>query len=68
MRILTLTPQIETSLARRREGEDRQAHQVAARIVASVRQRGDAALDGWTRKLDGVDVPGKLLWVTPPGN
>jgi histidinol dehydrogenase len=64
MRILRLTPRAEATLAKRREGEDRQAHRAAGRIVASVRQRGDAALNEWTRNLDGVDVRGELLWVT----
>lgn len=64
MRILKLTPQTEANLLKRREGQDRQARRVAARIVADVRRRGDAALDHWTRKLDGVDVRGRLLWIT----
>jgi histidinol dehydrogenase len=64
MRILRLTPRTEASLAKRREGEDRQAHRAAGRIVTSVRQRGDAALNEWTRNLDGMDVRGELLWVT----
>jgi histidinol dehydrogenase len=63
MRILKLTPQTEANLLKRRESEGRRAHQVAARIVADVKRRGDAALDHWTRKLDGTDVMGKLLWV-----
>ena len=64
MRILKLTPQTEAKLMERREGQDRQAHRVAARIVTDVRRRGDAAVDAWTYKLDGVDVRGKRLWVT----
>lgn len=64
MRILKLNPRTEGNLLKRREGEDRQAHRVAARIVADVKRRGDEALDYWTRKLDGGDVRGKLLWIT----
>jgi histidinol dehydrogenase len=64
MRILRLTPQTEANLLKIREGQDRQAHRVAGRIAADVKRRGDAALDHWTRKLDGTDVHGKLLWIT----
>jgi histidinol dehydrogenase len=64
MRILKLTPQTEASLMKSREGQDRAAHRTAARIVADVKRRGDAALDEWSRKLDGVNVRGTGLWVT----
>ena len=64
MRILKLTPKTEASLMSTREGQDRSAMRTAARIVAHVKSRGDAALDEWSRKFDGVDVSGKRLWVT----
>jgi histidinol dehydrogenase len=64
MRILKLSATTEAALMKRREGQDRDAHRVAARIVADVKRRGDAALDEWTRKLDGVDVRRKSLWIT----
>lgn len=64
MRILKLTPQTEANLVKLREGEDRAAHRAAARIVADVKRRGDAALDDWGRRLDGADIRGRLLWVT----
>ena len=64
MRILKLTATTEAALMKRREGQDRDAHRAAARIVADVKRRGDAALDDWARKLDGVDVRGKSLWIT----
>jgi histidinol dehydrogenase len=64
MRILKLTPKTEANLTKLREGQDREAHRAAARIVADVRRRGDAALDEYTRKFDGADVRGKLLWVS----
>ena len=64
MRILKLTPQVEAGLMKRRDGQDREAHRAAARIVADVKRRGDAALDQWTHKLDGTDVRGNRLWVT----
>ena len=57
---------IETSakkfLAARRRS-DPAAEQVAARIVADVRRRGDAALFAWTRKLDGVRLTSQTLWI-----
>ena len=65
MRILKLTPKTEAELTKRRQAWDREAHRAAVRIVADVRRRGDAALDGWTEKLDGADVRGRLLWVSP---
>jgi histidinol dehydrogenase len=64
MRILKLTPQTEAQLFQRREAQDRQAQRVAAQIVGDVKRRGDSALDRWTSELDGVDVRGKLLWIT----
>jgi histidinol dehydrogenase len=63
MRILKLNAETEAKLMRLREGQDREAHRVAARIVANVRRRGDAALDEYARRFDGADVSGKLLWV-----
>jgi histidinol dehydrogenase len=64
MRILKLTPRIEAALLKTRASQDRKAHHAATRIVADVKGRGDAALDRWTRKLDGTDVHGKSIWVT----
>lgn len=64
MRILKLTPETEAALMKHRAGQDRTALRAAARIVADVRRRGDGALDEWSRKLDGVDVRGKKLWVS----
>ncbi len=64
MRILKLSPQTEASLLKNRKGQDLTAHRTAARIVADVQHRGDAALDAWSRKLDGIDTSGKRLWVT----
>ena len=42
------------SFARARAGAS-DAERVAARIIADVRRRGDAALFAWTRRLDGCD-------------
>ena len=63
MRILKLSPATEAKLTRMREGQDAAAYRVAARIVADVKRRGDAALDLWSRKLDSVDLRRKGLWI-----
>jgi histidinol dehydrogenase len=65
MRILKLNPKTEVALMKSRASQDRHAHLAAARITADVKRRGDAALDKWSRKLDGTDTRGKLLWITP---
>jgi len=65
MRILKLTPQVETNLLRRRNERDQEAYRVAGRIVVDVKRRGDRAVDEWARKLDGVNVSGNQIWVTP---
>jgi len=64
MRILKLTAETEAKLMKLREGRDRAAQRVAARIVADVRRRGDTALNAWSRKLDGADLARKRLWVS----
>jgi histidinol dehydrogenase len=64
MRILKLTEKTEADLRKLREGQDRAALQIASRIVASVRQGGDAALDRWTKKLDGTDLEEVGLWIS----
>jgi histidinol dehydrogenase len=63
MRILKLSPETEVQLIAGREEQDRSAQRVAARIVDDVKQRGDVALDEWSKKLDGIDVRGKTIWV-----
>ena len=64
MRILTLTDSVAEKIlsARRRSAAD--AERVAAGIIADVRRRGDAALFDWTRRLDGVRLTPKTLWLT----
>jgi histidinol dehydrogenase len=64
MRIIKLTAAVEQSLLRARESEDRQAMKAATRIVSDVRRRGDAALEEWARKLDGVELQRDGLWVS----
>src|ERR1700686_1433769 len=63
MKIARLTKSVERVLLRRRRERDEKAHRVAARIIADVRKRGDAAIRDWTKKFDGVDLrPG--MWVS----
>ncbi len=64
MRILKLTPSLEKSLLRARHERDREAERIAARIVADVRKRGDAALATWAKKLDGIDLRRTGVWVS----
>lgn len=64
MKILKLTPATERRLLAARQRRDVGAERVAARIVADVRRRGDAAVAFWTRKLDGIDLRSDGIWVT----
>ena len=65
MRILKLTAQTEAKLLRLRRGDDRVAWHTAARIVADVRLRGDAALQMWNRKFDPAASQRAALWISP---
>lgn len=65
MRILKLTAKTETQLMRMRAGQDGAAYRAAEKIVADVKRRGDAALDLWSRRLDGVDLRHQGLWISP---
>jgi histidinol dehydrogenase len=64
MRIVKLTGAVEKRLLAARECRDVQAEKVAAKIVADVRRRGDAALFSWTKKLDGINLAGDGMWVS----
>jgi histidinol dehydrogenase len=64
MRILALTKARTAKLLTVRRATDRAAERVAARIVADVRRRGDAALFAWTRQLDRVSLSPRNLWVS----
>jgi histidinol dehydrogenase len=63
MRIRKLTSELEKKLLAARMHRDIEAERIAARIVADVRRRGDAALFAWTKKLDGLDLRGGGVWV-----
>jgi histidinol dehydrogenase len=64
MRILRLTSAVEKRLLAARRSRDIQAEKVAAKIVADIRRRGDAALFSWTKKLDGLDLGRTGIWVS----
>jgi histidinol dehydrogenase len=64
MRILKLTAAVERKLLAGRAQRDAEADRVAARIVADVRHRGDAALALWTRRLDGIDLQRVGVWIS----
>lgn len=64
MRILNLTPAVEKNLLRARCEHDRAAEVIAARIIADVRRRGDAALFAYTTRLDGVDLRREDVWLS----
>jgi histidinol dehydrogenase len=64
MRILPLTEAVAERILAVRRRSDPAAERVAAGIIADVRRRGDAAMFAWTRRLDGVRVTPKTLWVS----
>jgi histidinol dehydrogenase len=64
MRIVPLTSRVEEKILAARHHRDAAAESVASRIVGDVRRRGDAALFAWTRRLDGVRLTPKTLWVS----
>jgi histidinol dehydrogenase len=65
MRIRKLTGAVEKRLLVARERRDVQAEKVAAKIIADIRRRGDAALSYWTQKLDSIDLARQGMWVSP---
>ena len=64
MRILPLTNATQAKILGSRRDSSRSAERVAARIVADVRRRGDAALFSWTKRLDHVALNAKTFWVS----
>jgi histidinol dehydrogenase len=64
MQILKLTDALGKRLQAARESRDLQAEQVAAKILADIRRRGDTALLFWTKKLDGIDLARQGMWVS----
>jgi histidinol dehydrogenase len=64
MRILKLTPALEKNLLRARHERDREAETIASKIIADVRQRGDAALFAYTKKFDHLDLRPNNVWIS----
>jgi histidinol dehydrogenase len=64
MRILPLTNATQAKILGSRRDSSRSAERVAARIVADVRRRGDAALFSWTKKFDRLALNAKTVWVS----
>jgi len=64
MRVLRLTKATEEKVFASRRAGSRDAGRAAARIVADVRRRGDAALFAWTKKFDRVALTPRTVWVS----
>lgn len=64
MRILQLNKANEVKLLGARRASDRAAEPAAARIIADVRRRGDAAVFAWTKKFDRVSLNARSLWTS----
>lgn len=64
IRVQQLTGQFEAKFLAQRRSHDAAAEKVASRIVANVRDRGDEALFRWAKKLDGMPLTQKSLWVS----
>jgi histidinol dehydrogenase len=63
MRIVELTSVTQEKLLAARLTRDAQAERVARRIVVDVRRRGDTAVFGWTKRLDGFALNEDSLWI-----
>jgi histidinol dehydrogenase len=64
MRVRSLTGGVERKILAQRQGRDRAAERIAARIIRDVRSRGDAALFSWTRRFDHVVLNRDNVWVS----
>jgi histidinol dehydrogenase len=65
MRIQRLTKAVEEKVFASRRASSRHAEIAAARIVADVRRRGNAALFAWTKRFDRVPLDSKSVWISP---
>ena len=63
MKLIELTKANAEKLLADRRRRELAAERVAARILADVRRRGDAAVLRWTRRLDGLRLEPATLWV-----
>jgi len=66
-RILQLNARSEQQLLRARQFRDTEAERVAAKIIADVRRRGEAALIAWTKKLDRLSLTSENVWLSSTG-
>src|ERR1700730_15673141 len=64
MRILKLTDAVAAKFLARRSSHDASAEKVASRILADVRHNGDVALFRWARKLDGLQLTPRTIWMS----
>lgn len=64
MKVLALTDSVAERILFARRRSAAEAERAAGGIVADVRQRGDAALFDWSRRLDGARLTPANLWVT----
>ncbi len=64
MRIIPLTEANARKVLASRRPVSHHAERVVTRIVADVRRRGDRALFAWTKRLDGVALGPRTLWVS----
>jgi histidinol dehydrogenase len=64
MRVLRLTGATERKLLASRRSSRRDAARIAARIVQDVQRGGDAALFSWTKRLDGIALNSRTVWVS----
>src|ERR1700719_4718353 len=64
MRLLPLTGSVAEKILSARHRSAGDAERVAAGIIADVRRRGDAGLFDWSRRLDGLRLTPKNLWLT----
>ena len=64
MRVVRLTKAAEERVLGLRRASSRDAERAAARIVADVRRRGDAALFAWTKRFDRVTLDARSVWVS----
>ncbi|HTZ74834.1 MAG TPA: histidinol dehydrogenase [Candidatus Aquilonibacter sp.] len=64
MRTLPLNSTNQAKVLAARRASDRAAEPIAARIIADVRKRGDAAVFALTKQFDGLALNPKTLWVS----
>lgn len=64
MRIVKLTDRVAAKFFARRRSHDAAAERIAARILGGVRRGGDAALFRWVKKLDGLKLNRRSLWIS----